>query len=169
MDKETNPQIDALLGEAIKLMVESGVPTSLIGQFAQRYPAILATHLPPPPPPAPAEVPADLKEIVKQAVREVIAGASTDLSTGQNAQRRSRGAKKVPVTVALSTGRTGVRVRADLYEKLVALGHQSSANKLVKTFAESAPPGHDNRSAWVDEQLAQYLVLTEVEVRQSSH
>jgi hypothetical protein len=45
MNQETDPRIAALLGSAIKLMVESGVAAQAVGTFARKYPGQVAQIL----------------------------------------------------------------------------------------------------------------------------
>lgn len=78
-------------------------------------------------------------------------------------QRRSpRIGGRVKVNVVVGGKRTSVKLHPTIHEKLSSLAPDQKVEQLVQSFVNSAPADHPNRSAWVEEHAAQFLVLSEL-------
>jgi len=160
-----DPRLAALTGEAIKLMVEAGASAEVVGHFAVNYPSIVAAKLEPLPPPAPD---IDLEAVIRATVQTVLGASLAGSVQPLEAQRAGtprRGARdveRVKLNVTVGGKRTSVKLRASLFEKLATLEGHGKVEALVQGFVDRTPAGHPNRSAWVEEQTAQLLVLSEM-------
>lgn len=163
MDKKGDPRLAALTGEAIKLMADAGASAEVLGHFAVHYPAIVAAKLEPLPP-APLQ---DIPAIVRATVEELLSsGLGTQLLKGSPADDRARGERGVPrvkKNVQVGGKRTTIKVRSTLYDKVLEIQPAEAADKLIQTFANAAPADHPNRSAFVEEQLTHFMVMSKVQ------
>lgn len=172
MDKTPDPRLAELTGEAIKLMVEAGASASVVGHFAIHYPALVASKLEPLP--APQEL--DLEAIIRATVQTVlgtrVAPHADKTSAGEPAsttrRRGPRDAERVKINVTAQGKRTSVKVRTALLEQLRAVPDGPAPDELIQSFIDQAPVGHPNRSAWVEEQATQFLVLQRMTTDQAA-
>lgn len=143
---EGEDQIDAIVGAALKAMVESGVNRARLGAFAANFRVEVAEILGRSPA-KPAEP--DLLTIVKQAVREVVADPANAV-----APRRARAKTAQRVYVTVNGKATSMTLSV---ESLASLDEISGARKkskaIIQQLAESAPANVSNRSRWVQERL----------------
>jgi RNA 3'-terminal phosphate cyclase len=148
-----DPRGKHLLGEAVRLLVQSGATGAAIADFISDYSNILEATLAP----SPADTQPDMKAQMKEALKEAL------LELAPPAQRtRSDLRKRVYVHVA--GAKTSLSLRKDMFERTVeAVGSQAKVQELVQEFANSKPDGVVNRSAWVDEQLQHHLLLIKAE------
>ena len=144
--------VNALVGEAVKLLSSVGAPAEIVGAFAVGYPTkvseILARH-------RPEADPVDLEKMVQDTMARALRDA------GLVRERSDAGAEpSQTVNVEIQGRRTTVKVRTNLVRSLSeAAGTFKGAKKLIQDFAEAAPAGTENRSAWVDDQINSYLLL----------
>lgn len=136
-------------------MVEAGASAETIGHFAVHYPAKVAARLEPLP--APQEL--DLEAIIRATVQAVLGGGGSDAGA---ARKRAAPAQRLKVNVVVQGKRTSVKVRASVAAQLESVAGDRRIESLVQEFVDRAPAGHPNRSAWVEEQAAQYLVLSQL-------
>lgn len=147
-----DPRGKLLLGEAVRLLVQSGVSGVAITDFINEYSEVIKTSL------VEQQVPAmDLKNQMKEAVREVLHELAPPSRRSGPEMR-----KRVPVVV------DGVRTSLSLHSSLLSktaetLGSSKQARQLVNELANSKPADHPNRSAWVEEQLTHHLTLLRTE------
>lgn len=153
--RKSDPRVAALTGEAIKLMAEAGASAEAMGHFAMHYPAIAASKLEPLP--APVEI--DL-ELLMVAVRKVL-GATDDAR--QAPVRGERGATRVKKNVTYQGKRTSVKIRAELLTRFQEKAGDA-ADDTLQAFVEAAPADHPNRSAFVEQQITNHLVLANLSV-----
>jgi RNA 3'-terminal phosphate cyclase len=147
-----DPRGKHLLGEAVRLLVQSGATGSSIVDFINEYSGVLEATLAPPS----AAAQSDIKEQMKEALKEAL------LELAPPPRSRTESRKRVYVSIAGS--KTSLSLRKDMYEHAVsAVGGPANAQRLVQEFANSKPDDHENRSAWVDEQLQHHLLLLKAE------
>jgi hypothetical protein len=142
-------EIDAIVGAALKAMVESGAGRAHVGSFAASFREEVSEILgrKPKAPEAP-----DLLALVTQAVKTAMADPSINPVVRST---RKRGAVKMYVTV--QGRRTSVSMPADLVTGLdeVTGGRRQTAT-LVEQLAQSAPHDVPNRSRWIHERARAY-------------
>jgi hypothetical protein len=144
MSGASEDQIDAIVGAALKAMVESGVGHARVGAFASSFrdevAGILGAKQAKPAEP-------DLLQMVTQAVRLAMA----DSAPGASA-RKSQTAERIHVYVGGK--RTSVTLLAEGLRKLdEAAGGRKAAKAIIQELAASAPADADNRSAWIQERM----------------
>lgn len=147
MNDQDLRKLNAIVGSAIKALVETGADDALIGSFAATHRSKVAEilghkeHV--------TESP-DLLELVTQAVRTAMGDAGIQARLKQPSTRRTR---RVYVNVA--GRRTSLTLSSESLDGLAkAYGGAKSALAAIQSLIESAPPGIENRSRWVDERLA---------------
>lgn len=147
-DNRTRRQIDAIVGAALKALVESGADDEFIGAFAENHRTKIAhilgiteaqNALP------------DLESIIAAAVTNALATAGLDN------QRKSR-AKTKRVNVSIAGKRTSVTVNTQILSKLIESKGAKQAIKIIEELSNSAPqqPG---RSKWVMQRLESILAF----------
>lgn len=142
-------RLDAIVGAAIRGLVEAGASDAAIGQFAAAHRLKVASLLGQP---AAVTTEPDLVDLVRQAVVEAMAGVRSSPSTES---RVSEKRKRVPVLVGGK--RTTVTVRPALMDRLVdAAGGRRKATQLINEFV-SGCPDEENRSGWLDRRLESYV------------
>ena len=152
-----------LTGEAIKLMAQSGASAETIGNFAVHYPAVVASKLEPMPQPQDLDLEALIRATIQTMFEGVLAGKSPDLPVSQpERERGERGASRIKRNLVVGVKRTTVRVRTELYEKMLALSGKD-ADKQIQQFANEAPEELSNRSVWVEDKIRNFLVLSAVQ------
>jgi signal transduction protein with GAF and PtsI domain len=144
-----------LLGEAVRLLVQAGAEGVAIADFICAYSEVLQRNLPERPEPAAPDLKAQIKEALKEALQEIAPPS-----------RRTQAGMRKQVAVYVSGVKTSLSLRKDLVAKIEeATGGSKPARRLIHEFANSHPPGHSNRSAWVEEQLHKHLMLARVETK----
>lgn len=146
MADDLQDKLNALVGEALRGLVESGAPAEAIGSFAATYrdsaARILGISAAPPAEP-------DLRVLVTEAVAAALAEA------GIGAQKNSRAARPKAHRFIVHVGgkRTSVTISAATTEKLMAAnqGHRGDVTALLESLANQAPAGEANRSKWVEQ------------------
>lgn len=146
MADDIQDKLNALVGEALRGLVESGAAAESIGSFAATYrekaSRILGISAAPPAEP-------DLRALVTDAVATALADA------GFGAQKNSRAArpKAHRFIVHVSGKRTSVTISAATSEKLLAAnqGRRGDVTALLETLANQAPSSEANRSKWVEQ------------------
>lgn len=149
-----DPRAKHLLGEAVRLLVQSGGSGVAVADFIHGFTETLhATFA------APVAGPADIKAQVKEALKEAL----QELAPPKRQTRVRMGSRK-QVAVYLNGTRTSLSLREDLLETAAAVvGDGKSMRKLLKELVSTKPETHPNRSAWVEEQLHQRLLLLKAE------
>jgi hypothetical protein len=147
-----DPRGKHLLGEAVRLLVQSGATGASIADFISEYSSILDATLAPPPVAAQPDTKAQMKEALKEALLELAPPA-----------QRARSDLRKRVNVYVAGAKTSLSLRKDMFERTVeAIGGQR-AQELAQEFANAKPDDVGNRSAWVDEQLQHHLLLMKAE------
>lgn len=161
MDTPKDARVDELLGEAIKLMVESGTPAVFVGKFALGFPEKIVKVLG-----APQAVPElDLEAIIQRTV-QVTLGTRVGVAT-ESGRRGPRPAGKTRLNIQAEGKRTSISVRNDLLQRMVEQDGELAVKKLLQLFADEADNASGNRTSAVEARMAQFLVLREVEAEQS--
>ncbi len=142
--------LNAILGEAIKALVESGASAAFIGGFSSTHGARFAKHLQ-----IPVESPPDLKAVITEAVQQALS-ASPALSVSMENGKK----ELVRLQVLVNGRRTSVSVRKSRVEQVIQLaGTRQEGHRIVRDLAGRAPDGLKNRSGWLDSQIEAYLQL----------
>jgi hypothetical protein len=147
-----DPRGKHLLGEAVRLLVQSGVTGGAITDFINDYSDVVQSTLAATPPAA-----GDLKEQMKEALKEVLQELAPPAQRGRQGLRKQVG-------VYINGARTSLSLRKDLLDSTAAaVGGEKQARKLVDELANTKPAELVNRSAWVESQLQHRLLLIKAE------
>lgn len=160
MDDSKDLRVGEMMADLVSMLLKEGASRQVVARVIQDYPPVLAAKLeplPPPPPPAPV---LDL-DMVRAIVKETLAAAE---GTGGKSRRRESVSGRTKVNVFVGGKRTSVKVRAALLTNLEAAGPDVKAESVIQELVDQIPDGHPNRSAWVEEQAAQFLVLRKLDV-----
>jgi hypothetical protein len=148
-----DPRGKHLLGEAVRLLVQSGAAGASITDFINEYSEVVHATLAAPPETASPDIKAQVKDAVREVLQELAPAA-----------RRSPAGLRKQVAVYIAGAKTSLSLRRDLLERTVtAAGGDKKVRQLIHEFANSKPADHPNRSAWVEEQLQHHLVLAKAE------
>lgn len=148
-----DPRGKLLLGEAVRLLVQSGATGASITDFIQEYSEVIQATLATPT----DAVPLDLKAQMKDALKEVLQELAP-------ASRRTKAGLRKQVAVYIAGAKTSLSLRKELLESTAAaVGGEKKVRQLIHELANSKPDGHANRSAWVEEQLQHHLLLAKAE------
>lgn len=146
-DNKDNPQLNAVMGVALRALVDAGAEPGFLATFVDRYRNEFAQQLQ-----LPVAAPApDLRAVIVAAVAEAL---------GATGPRPRRGKQTQPVNVLVNGQRTTVTVRKDRFqtiEQLVGGGRQ--ARQVIQQLAATAPADADRRSTWLDTQLDAFIQL----------
>ena len=143
---DDSPQfkLNALVGAALRGLVQSGADDQAIGAFAAEHRERVAQILGMAAPVAPV----DLQAVIESAVAQ-----------GGKPRRQSGAARRVYVVVA--GVRTSVTIPSALFEEVAAAGGGAKeARRLAEQYANQAPD-EGNRSGWTVERLRGHLALHE--------
>lgn len=152
-----DPRGKHLLGEAVRLLVQSGVTGAAITDFIQDYSEVVYATLA-----APPEAPSDLKVQMKEALREALQEMAPPGKRSENALRKQVG-------VLVAGARTTLSLPKELLDNAtVAAGGKKQVRQLVEELANTKPDSEPVRSAWVESQLQQRLLLMKAESTLSS-
>lgn len=144
--KDTNSTLDALVGAALRGLVEAGASAHAIGAFAVSYRAEAASILGVTE--SKPEVP-DLQELVVSAVKQVLDEAGVTKKA-----KRDPAAKSVRFFVMVAGKKTSVTITPQEAEQLIKRkGGRVPATEHVQLLVDRAPANVRNRSLWVREQL----------------
>ena len=147
-----DPRGKHLLGEAVRLLVQSGVTGAAITDFIQGYSPIVQATLAAPPA-GPSDMKAQMKEALKEALQEMAPPG-----------KQSANALRKQVGVLVNGARTTLSLPKDLVEHaIVVAGGKKQAQQLVEELANTKPDSVPVRSTWVETQLQQRLLLLKAE------
>lgn len=161
---------NALIGEAVRLLSEIGAPVDVLGAFAARYPAMVQKTLGGRVHAVSQKAPVvdrdaaavDLEAVVHSMMTKVIK------ESGLIDKTASQKPGRVTINVLCGGRRTSVKVRASLIDQMNAVtGSLEDSQKIIKEIAGSAPEDAENRSAYVNEQIKHYLLLSAADSRSS--
>ena len=148
-DEIKDRQLNALVGAAVRGLVESGANDEDVGAFAASYrlkAAKLLGH------PQEALNPPDLPEIIKMAVSQALAAA------GQPAPKKSR-KQNEHFTVMIRGQKTSVTIHKDVIAQLSeAKGdNKTEVKRFVREVAKDVPETVENKSEWIEDRIATLL------------
>lgn len=148
-----DPRGKLLLGEAVRLLVQSGATGASITDFINEYSEVIHATLAPPPETASPDLKAQVKDALKEVLQELAPPA-----------RRTKAGLRKQVAVYIAGAKTSLSLRKDLLASTAAaVGGDKQVRQLIHEFANSKPDTHPNRSAWVEEQLQHHLLLAKAE------
>jgi hypothetical protein len=144
-DEIKNRQLNALVGGALRGLVESGADDEAVGAFAASYrlkAAKLLGH------PQEALNPPELTEVIKQAVAQALA------ASGQLPSKKSR-KQNDHFTVMIRGQKTSVTIHKDVIAQLTeAKGDKAAVSRFVREVAKDVPETVENKSEWIEERIA---------------
>jgi len=141
-----------LLGEAVRLLVQSGAVGASITTFINEYSAVIESTLAPTAEPAQLDLKAQMKEAVIEAMHELVP------------VRPSKAGPRRQFAVYIAGAKTSLSLRRELVERTVAhVGSEKQARQLINELANAKPDSQTNRTAWVEEQLQLKLLLAQAE------
>jgi hypothetical protein len=148
-----DPRGKLLLGEAVRLLVQSGATGASITDFINEYSEVIHATLAAPPETTAPDLKAQMKDALKEVLQELAPPA-----------RRTQAGLRKQVAVYIAGAKTSLSLRKDLLASTAAaVGGDKQVRQLIHEFANSKPDTHPNRSAWVEEQLQHHLLLTKAE------
>jgi uncharacterized protein YfaS (alpha-2-macroglobulin family) len=148
-----DPRGKLLLGEAVRLLVQSGATGAAITDFIQGYSEVLHAALAPPPEPVQSDIKAQVKDALKEVLQELAPPS-----------RRTAAGLRKQLSLYVNGAKTSVALRRDLLASTVAaVGDEKKARQLIQQFANSKPESETNRTAWIEGQLQQHLLLAKAE------
>jgi hypothetical protein len=151
MVEQVTEKLNAIVGAAVRALVESGADDELIGRFAAQHREKVAGYLGIS---TAVESPPDLLVLVTQAVSVALENA------GIVSKDRGAGPATRRVNVEIAGRRTCVTLSKTVLDSLsAAKTAKGEAKALIEGLANSAPADVPNRSAWVEEHLL--LVLSQ--------
>lgn len=154
-------QLNAIVGEALKALVEIGVAPDQVGAFAISYPpraAALLGHGP-----SDNDV-VDLEELIHRSVVKAMRAANTVH------EKASSDSAKTRINVVVQGRRTSVTIQKRMVDAAaVAQGSPGKGKALIQDLAAGAPDDVVNRSAWTEEALHSHLVLLQSKSQGMAH
>lgn len=154
-----DPRGKLLLGEAVRLLVQSGATGVAITDFINQYSEVVQATLAPTPEPIQQDLKAQVKDALREALEELVPPAG----------KAESGLRK-RVSVFIDGARTSVSLRKDLVANTVAaVGDEKKVRQLIQEFANTKPEGMTNRTAWVEQQLQHHLLMVKAEPTLSNH
>jgi Flp pilus assembly CpaF family ATPase len=148
-DHRDNEQLNAIIGVALRALVDAGAEPAFLGSFVDRYRSEFAKQLD-----IPAQSPPDLNALIVSAVAEAVGVAGV--------AKNRRGRKTQQVNVLVNGQRTSVTVRKDRLHAVEQLvGGHKEARRVVQQFASQVPAEVETRSTWIDAQLQNFIQLRE--------
>lgn len=148
-DASETKKINAIVGAALKSLVESGAGDEFVGAFAMAHRDKVAKILGAAEPEADSP---DLLSVVTQAVGLALEQAGVT-------RRKESNTKRINVEVA--GRRTSVTLSKTVLDQLVkSKGSTQQAKLVIQDLANTAPVNVENRSGWVEERLLGVLALT---------
>lgn len=150
MTDDTNlSKLNALVGAALRGLVEAGASAEAIGAFATSYrlEAAQLLGIVEAPPEAP-----DLQSLVTQAVSQALADA------GVGNRRRTKKPTAQKFYVSIDGKKTSVTISRPTATQLIeSKGGEDQARQIVQQLATSAPANVKNRSKWIEERILSTL------------
>lgn len=147
-DEIKDRQLNALVGGALRGLVESGADDEAVGAFAASYRQKAAKILGRP---LEALNPPDLKEVIKLAVAEALADGQ---QAHQAAPKKSR-KQNEHFTVMIRGQKTSVTIHKDVIAQLTeAKGDKAEVSRFVREVAKDVPETVENKSEWIEERIA---------------
>ena len=152
-NQDSEEQIDAIVGAALKAMAESGAGRARLGSFAASFRGevieILGRKAAKPAEP-------DLLELVTQAVKSAIADPAINKTLATSKEGKPAKVKASRFYVVVAGKATSVTLTAESVAKLSELARDAKTTKaFIQQLAESAP-ANANRSRWVQENLLSF-------------
>ena len=146
-DEIKDRQLNALVGGAVRGLVESGADDEAIGAFASTYRQKAAKILGRP---QEALDPPDLTDIIKEAVAQALAAA-------QVKPKRSR-KQNEHFTVSIRGQKTSVTIHKDVVAQLAeAKGSKAEVSRFVREVAKDVPDSVENKSEWIEHRITTIL------------
>ncbi|CAB3767390.1 hypothetical protein [Paraburkholderia humisilvae] len=155
-----DPNARFLLGEAVRLLTQSGVTGVALAEFVLGFTPIVNERL--------ASIAstgstqgvtrADVKDALKEALQEVVsATGGSQEGRGKKRQRR----KSVPVRLA-DGKRTSLWLDTDLVDRFKQRSNSpAEARQVLDELAGSVPDSAESKSSWVEGELTRRLMLLE--------
>lgn len=155
METTEASKIELILGDAVRLLVESGASASIVGPFALKFGAKVAQRLAVPealPPPSLINQP-DIQSLIRATVDDAV--AKTLLGTQQLIESDS---KKVRMKVGKKGAVTTVTLPQSVLTKSIEhWGGKRPANAAIRQLYELVPSSVGNKSRWVTSELQKLL------------
>lgn len=141
-------QLNALVGGALRGLVESGADDEAVGSFAQSYRLKAAKILGFP---EEALNPPDLTSVIKEAVTQALE------ATGALKPKKSR-KQNDRFTVIIKGQRTSITIHQDVTAQLLQVkGSKSAVSSFVRDVAKDVPESAENKSQWIEDRIAKIL------------
>ena len=154
METTEASKIELILGDAVRLLVESGASASVVGPFALKFGAKVAQRLAvPDQQPLPQKPAQDLQMVIQTAVDAAVARTLALQPINLNA-------KSVRLKVGPKDAQTTVTLPQLLMAKAVEhWGDKRSANAKIRALFDQAPTDAKVKSRWLAEALKKELSI----------
>ena len=156
----TSEDVALIVGEAIKVLVETGADAQVVGKFSMEFPARAATAMST----TTTSPELQIEQIIAATVQRTIE------AMGHSAQRIRKGATIKRINVTVGGKRTSVSVSNTALDDVVRIkGSTAGARALMQQFMDAAPPGTPSKSEWVDSQLLNFVLLNSAAAQGKQH
>jgi len=147
--------VNALVGEAVKLLSSAGASADILGAFAVGYPAKVMELVGKP---RPEQEAVDLEQLVLDTMTTALRRA------GLVRSEVAKDPTRMTVNVQIQGRRTSVKVRSALLNTLTEVtGTKESAKRAIQDIADSMPGDVQNRSAWIDDKINGFLMMSKTD------
>jgi len=152
-------KLDAIVGAALRGIIESGADDEFVGEFAERHRARVAQVLGAP---ATQLSPPDIASVVAQAVTEAFSKFGGATKATKVTTKR--------VNIYVNGRRTSAVISVDSFGKLIERqGGKQQAVKFIEGLANSeSTPENRGRSASLEQKIQSYLMSVETKQPVSS-
>lgn len=156
--EDPEAKLNAIVGSAIRGLVESGASDESVGAFAHSHRSKVAQVLGIERKP---DVTVDLQTVISAAVATALQQAGLAQGGGAFGQNNR-------VNVVVNGQRTSLTLDRQLLDNLMAKSGKQVTGDLIASFANNAPKGTKNRSKWVQRQLVAHLALQTADMQSLS-
>jgi hypothetical protein len=151
METTDASKIELILGDAVRLLVESGASASVVGPFALKFGAKVAQRLAVPDQPPQPQVPQDLQTVIQTAVDAAVARTLA-------LQPKILNTRSVRLKVGPKDAQTTVTLPQLLMAKAIEhWGDKRSANAKIRALFDRAPMDAKIKSRWLSDELRKEL------------
>jgi hypothetical protein len=161
---ETNQQaskIELIMGDLIRLLVELGADSSVLGPVAVMFPAKVAQRMGAPDKPVEGVLEPQIAEIIERTVAqrlEQLLGAAGSVRDQSIRDQVAADGSTVRVKVPAGETRTSITLPKSLIDAAERhFGNKRRANVEIRDLFTAAPATVKNRSRWVREELIKKL------------
>ena len=158
-------KLNAIVGSALKAMVESGVDEKVLGAFAFAHRNKVANILG-------IQTAAQQEQALRaQIAEELVQQVAKDLGQTLSATlaKISAHPKKIRKNIVINGSRTAVTVDEANYQSLVQSKGEDGALAALNDLASKTPKDVANRSGWINTQIQSLVALQDMTAQSTRH